>query len=77
MITCRQLIAFIAAYVEGELDDASTIDFERHLHLCPSCRAYLATYRQTITLAAALATDEAAEDVPEELVQTILDRAHP
>jgi anti-sigma factor RsiW len=72
MITCRQLIEFIAVYVAGELDAASRIEFERHLHLCRSCRAYLETYRQTIVLAHALATDDWAADVPEELVRTIL-----
>ena len=72
MITCRQLIEFIAAYVADELDVMSRSTFEQHLPVCRSCRAYLETYRRTIVLAHSLATDDPAEDVPEELVRTIL-----
>lgn len=73
-ITCRQLIDFIADYVEGMLEEMARADFERHLGVCRSCQAYLATYRETTVLVRSLATDEAAEDVPEELVRTILSR---
>jgi len=39
LITCRQLIRFIADYLEGELDEVSRGDFERHLDRCGSCQA--------------------------------------
>jgi anti-sigma factor RsiW len=72
-ITCRQLIEFIIDYLEGELDDVARHDFERHLSVCSSCQAYLATYRRTMELTRE-ATDEVAEGVPEELIRTILAR---
>lgn len=72
-ITCRELIDFIAAYVDGGLDAAARDDFERHLSACPSCRAYLDSYRKTMALTRAMASDEPVDDVPEELVRTILD----
>jgi anti-sigma factor RsiW len=72
-ITCRQLIDYIVDYVAGELDEIASQDFERHLAVCPSCRAYLASYRETMKLTRELAeSDEALDDVPEELVQAIL-----
>jgi anti-sigma factor RsiW len=72
-ITSRQLIDFLGAYVSGELDDFSRGELERHLERCASCRAYLASYRETMTLVRAVAADDVpAEDVPEELVVTIL-----
>ena len=71
-ITCRQLIDFIADYVDGALDEVSREDFERHLGVCPSCRAYLASYRETMSLTKIAITDEPPEDVPEELVRAIL-----
>jgi anti-sigma factor RsiW len=71
-ITCRQLIEFIGDYLDGDLDQTARADFERHLSVCRSCRAYLETYRQTTELVHLLGTNEPAEDVPEELVQTIL-----
>ena len=57
-ITCRQLIEFIADYLDGDLDAVSRADFERHLPRCPSCQAYLQSYRETITLVHLLATEE-------------------
>jgi anti-sigma factor RsiW len=74
-ITCRQLIAYIAAYLEHELNEVEASDFERHLERCVSCRAYLASYREMIVLAREVAvSDEYVDDVPEELVRTILAR---
>jgi anti-sigma factor RsiW len=73
-ISCRQLIEFIGDYVAGELDAAARNVFERHLDICRSCRAYLESYRTTMTLVKESATDEPAEDVPEELIATILAR---
>ena len=68
-ITCRQLIDFIADYVAGDLDDVARDDFERHLGVCPSCRAYLDSYRKTMALTC---SDEPLPDVPEALVHRIL-----
>lgn len=72
-ITCRQLIEFIASYVDGELEDGARDAFERHLGVCRSCRDYLDSYRKTRDLAK-LVSEEPASDVPEELIHTILSR---
>ncbi|HWW61194.1 MAG TPA: zf-HC2 domain-containing protein [Thermoanaerobaculia bacterium] len=53
ILTCRQLIDLIGDHVAGELDDFARWDFERHLAGCSSCRAYLETYEETMTLARA------------------------
>jgi anti-sigma factor RsiW len=72
-ITCRQLIDFIGDYVSGELDGFSSGELERHLERCPSCRAYLDSYRKTMTLVRATEEDDVpADEVPEELVEVIL-----
>jgi anti-sigma factor RsiW len=75
LITCRELIDFIADYIADELDHESRSEFERHLHRCPSCLYYLDSYRRTMTLTRELAeADQIATDVPEELVRVILAR---
>jgi anti-sigma factor RsiW len=38
---CRQAMARISAYIDGELDAASHNDFESHLRQCPLCRTAL------------------------------------
>jgi anti-sigma factor (TIGR02949 family) len=72
-ITCRQLIDFIMSYQDGELSVEERAEFERHLQVCPSCQAYLATYDQTVALVRQCrGEDPVPEDVPESLVAAIL-----
>ncbi len=73
-ITCRELIDFIADYLDGALTQIQANDFTRHLDICPSCRAYLATYQVTIRAGKeALRYDDSAnEDAPEDLIRAIL-----
>ena len=72
-VTCIELIAFLDAYVDDELDAETRGDFDRHLLICPSCRAYLASYRETIELArgAAEREEEFAHDAPAELIEAV------
>lgn len=71
-ITCKELIDFLDDYVAGELPPTRTTEFERHLGVCPSCRAYLTTYRETITLARAANTHPGIEDIPAEVITAAL-----
>lgn len=74
-ITCRQLIDFIADYLDGALSAEMLHEFERHLAVCPSCVHYLDSYKVTIEMgrkAMLAASDDAPADVPEDLVRAIL-----
>ena len=73
-ITCRELIDAIAAYLEHELPPQAEAEVQRHLLVCLSCVAYLATYEKTIRACRASARyDEGvAEAAPAELVKAIL-----
>jgi len=73
-VTCIELIAFLDAYVDDELDADTRGDFDRHLLVCPSCRAYLASYKETIDLArgAAEKEEELAHEAPPELIEAVL-----
>ena len=73
-ITCEELIAFLGDYIAGELPPGKQEDFERHLAVCASCVAYIASYRETIRLAreAAGAPELRVADVPDELIAAIL-----
>lgn len=73
-ITCKQLIEFIAEYLDGELPAEVRGEFERHLKVCPSCVAYLDGYRKTIEIGkqALHPCDEPASgSVPEGLVRAV------
>lgn len=72
--TCRDVVAFLAAYLDGDLPPARRQEFEAHLALCPDCVAYLESYRETRRLGAlAYSLDgPVPEDVPEALIEAIL-----
>lgn len=74
LITCRELIDFLADYFDGALNEQQSADFQRHLARCPSCRAYLATYEKTMRAGkgAMRYDDSANEDAPEDLIRAIL-----
>ena len=73
-LTCRQVIDFIMEYLDGELDADARREFERHLHVCPSCVHYLRSYRQTVEMGKGAMRDPEADatgEVPEDLLRAI------
>ncbi|MGD9690543.1 MAG: anti-sigma factor [Phycisphaerales bacterium] len=75
MITCRELIEeFLMDYVQGTLGAEESRRFAEHLAVCPSCVAYVDSYRKTIELARQAGHDPSGKpsEIPEELVQAIL-----
>jgi anti-sigma factor RsiW len=62
-MTCEEGIALLADYLEDVLSPGLLGQLEEHLSRCASCRAYLATYRKTRSLA----TDASRVEMPEEL----------
>jgi len=74
-MTCRELIDFLGAYLDGELSDEVRRRFGEHLAACPECSAYLETYRATVKLTKGAFRDPdgpVPADVPEDLVKAIL-----
>lgn len=47
-MTCRELIEFLAEYIDGGCTTSERAEFERHLSLCRECADYVNSYRQTI-----------------------------
>jgi anti-sigma factor RsiW len=75
-VTCREFADFLSDHLSGELPAAVQRAFEHHLQLCENCRRYLAGYEQTVKLGKRAFDDESGAlpaEVPEELVQAILD----
>jgi anti-sigma factor RsiW len=69
--TCQQLIDFLDDYVAGDLPLDRAEGFEYHLSRCPSCVAYVASYRETIRITRHASHVE-IEDVPADLLTAIL-----
>jgi anti-sigma factor RsiW len=66
-LTCRQITALLIDYVAGEMDAPTCMAFEAHLHNCPACTAFLATYTETIHATRAMRY----EAIPEEMLARV------
>ncbi|HEY7257844.1 MAG TPA: zf-HC2 domain-containing protein [Gaiellales bacterium] len=61
MLSCREVVELVTAYLEGALSEVEEVRFEEHLAMCDGCAAYLDQMRRTIALAGRL--DPEAVDV--------------
>lgn len=73
-ITCEEVITFLLEYLTQELSPDESNEFERHLSICPSCVAYLKTYRESVRLGRDAVADgnEKPPELAAELVRAIL-----
>ena len=75
-LTCRELVDFLMAYLDDELDPPALESFEAHLAECEDCLRYLQSYEATVRLERqAFETPDAPlpDEVPQELVAAILE----
>jgi anti-sigma factor RsiW len=73
-MTCRELIALLADYLEASLSPEVIAQLERHLGDCAPCVAYLNTYRRTREVAADAGRVEMPEEMKARLRAFLLDR---
>lgn len=73
-MTCREMIEFLMDYLDGQLPEDQAAVFEKHLEMCPPCKAYLETYRKSVDLTSVCFDDDdqTPKDVPEALIRAIL-----
>ena len=72
-LTCREFVDFLHAYIDRELPSEQMSVFERHLSVCPECTNYFDGYRKTIKLSVAAMSELTSREIPERLVQAILE----
>ena len=72
-MSCRELVALVTEYLEGTLLPAERIRFERHLAVCPPCRAHLEQMRETIRASGALTEESLSQAARDELLGAFAD----
>lgn len=45
---CREMLARLSEYLDGELDDALCRQFDAHMGDCPPCQDFLESLRRTV-----------------------------
>lgn len=58
MTTCQQIVEFLSAYLEGDLDPDTTQHFDQHMADCPPCVYYVQTFRKMIEATGRIPTIE-------------------
>ena len=67
-LVCRDAVALMAAYLDGELSDRDRARLESHLAECPHCSEYLAQLRVTIDALGHVDIDQLSDDAVDDLV---------
>lgn len=70
-VTCKQLADFLDDYLTGAMPAEQRARVDEHLAVCPDCRHYLDSYRQTIALGKS-AFSEPDDPVPESVPDGLL-----
>jgi anti-sigma factor RsiW len=68
-LVCRDAVALMTAYLDGQLDSRDRERLETHLADCPHCSEYLAQLRVTITALGEVDVDELSDAAVDDLVQ--------
>jgi anti-sigma factor RsiW len=72
-MSCRELVALVTEYLDGTMAPAERIRFERHVAVCPPCRAHLEQMRETIRASGALTEESISPDARDALLDAFVD----
>ncbi len=71
-LTCRDVIAMLMDYLEKTLTQGTVDMLERHVATCPSCVAYINTYKRTRELTGRSERVEMPDDMKRRLRELVL-----
>lgn len=67
--TCQLVVDLVTEYLDGGLETADRIAFERHVAICPPCRGYLSQIRTVTRVAGRLSEEELPQSVRDDLLE--------
>lgn len=71
--SCREIVELVTEYLDGALSPSERLGFERHVAICPPCRAYLAQLRRIVQAAPALDAGELPDELRDRLAEAFAD----
>jgi anti-sigma factor RsiW len=72
-MSCRELVALVTEYLDGSMQLSERMRFERHIAVCPPCRAHLEQMRTTIRASGALTEESISPAAREALLDAFAD----
>ena len=67
-LVCRDAVALMTSYLDGELDNRDRARLEAHLAECPHCSEYLAQLRVTVDALGHVGADDLSEEAVDGLI---------
>jgi len=67
-LVCREAVALMTDYLDGQLSEPDVARLEAHLSACPHCSEYLAQLRVTIDALGRAEPDALSDEALDELV---------
>jgi anti-sigma factor RsiW len=71
-LSCRDVLEFLAEYLDQELDPVQRRAFDAHLAECDACVAYIRSYEQALRLGAT-AFDEIEANADPQVVKRLVE----
>jgi anti-sigma factor RsiW len=71
--TCRDVIALLSDYIEGELSPGDAAALERHMVDCPPCERFLRSLETSVEWTRRLDNAEVPVEVPTEVMDRLRD----
>lgn len=68
IVSCEELVMLTTEYFDGALEAPERLRFERHLAICPPCRAFLSQMRRTLVLAGSMPSEPLTEETKASLL---------
>jgi anti-sigma factor RsiW len=72
-MSCRELVALVTEYLDGTLASSERMRFERHVAVCPPCRAHLEQMRETIRASGAITEESISPAARDDLLEAFAD----
>ena len=72
-LSCRELVQLLTEYLDGSMPADQRLDFERHVAICPPCRAFLGQMRVLLRVGGRLTEESLSPEARENLLAAFRD----
>ena len=72
-MSCRELVTLVTEYLDGTLPRPERVRFERHVAVCPPCRAHLDQMREAIRASGAITEESISPAARDDLLEAFAD----
>ncbi len=72
-MTCRTVVDLVTDYLEGGMGPGARLRLERHVAVCPPCRAFLMQMRETLRVSGKLSEESLSPDARESVLAAFRD----